>query len=141
MFLFVLFFQPFEYRQEDFYTRLTFLLGIAVITFLILVLFRIVMPVSIVQRIHVESLKISNEIGLILMIWFFITAGNIFYIHYVGKVEMTLAKAVQIAIFSGFPSIILKLADVNKMLRDQLRHFVRRNIKLEHDMANLEQKQ
>lgn len=141
MFLFVLFFQPFEYRQEDFYTRLTFLLGIAVITFIILVLFRIVMPVSLTQRIHVDSLKISNEIGLILMIWFFITAGNIFYIHYVGKVEMTLARAVQIAIFSGFPSIILKLADVNMMLREQLRHFVRRNIKLEHDMANLEHKQ
>ena len=141
MFLFVLFFQPFEYAQVDFYNQLTFLLGIAVITFIILGVFRIIMPVSLTRRIRAESLKISNEVGLILLIWFFITAGNIFYLHYVGKIELTLALGVQIAIFSSFPSIILKLADVNKMLRDQLRHFVRRNLKLERDLAQMEHKQ
>ncbi len=141
MFLFVLFFQPFESRQQDFNNRLVFLLGIAVITFVILVLFRIIMPASLTRRIHAESLKISNEVGLVLMIWVFITAGNIFYLYYVGKIELTFAEAVQISLFSAFPSIILKLADVNMMLREQLRHFVRRNLKLEHDMANARERQ
>ena len=141
MFLFVLFFQPFETVQQDFNNRLVFLLGIAVITFLILGLFRIIMPVSLTRRIRAESLKITNEVGLILLIWFFITTANIFYLYYVGKIDLTLAKAVQIALFSGFPSIILKLADVNMMLREQLRHFVRRNLKLEHDLANARERQ
>jgi len=136
MFLFVLFFQPFETRQEDFNNRLVFLFGLAVITFLILGLFRIIMPVSLTSRIHAESLKITNEVGLILLIWVFITTANIFYLYYVGKIDLSLAEAVQIALFSAFPSIILKLADVNMMLRVQLRHFVRRNLKLEHDLAN-----
>jgi hypothetical protein len=141
MFLFVLFFQPFETAQQDFNNRLVFLLGIAVITFLILGIFRIIMPVSLTRRIHAESLKITNEVGLILLIWVFITTANIFYLYYVGKVDLTLAEAVQIALFSGFPSIILKLADVNMMLREQLRHFVRRNLKLEHDLTNARERQ
>lgn len=141
MFLFVLFFQPFDYQMEDFNDRLIFTLGIAVITFLILVIFRIVMPVSLTSRIHAESLKISNEVGLIILIWFFITTANIFYLFYVGKVELTLSVGVKIALFSAFPSIILKLADVNMSLREQLRHFVRRNMKLEHDLANAEMQQ
>ena len=141
MFLFVLFFQPFESRQQDFNNRLVFLLGIAVITFIILVIFRIIMPVSLTRRIHAESLKISNEVGLILLIWLFISAANIFYLYYVGRIGLTFAGAVQITLFSAFPSIVLKLADVNMMLREQLRHFVRRNIKLEYDLANAKEKQ
>ena len=87
-----------------------------------------------------ESVKISNEIGLILLIWLFITTANIFYLHYVGKVVISLSVGVKITIFSGFPSIVLKLADVNMSLRDQLRHFVRRNLKLEHDLDKAKQK-
>jgi len=140
MFLFVLFFQPFEYRLEDFNDRLIYVLGIGVITFLVLGIFRIFMPVSLTSRIRMESVKISNEVGLILLIWLFITTSNIFYLHYVGKVMLSLSVGVKIALFSAFPSIVLKLADVNMSLRDQLRHFVRRNLKLEHDLAKAKQK-
>jgi hypothetical protein len=139
MFLFVLFFQPFDYQMAEFNDRMIFTLGFAVISFLVLVLFRIIMPVSLTSRIHAESLKISNEVGLIILIWVFISCGNIFYIRYVGKVDLDLSIGVMTAIYSAFPSIILKLADVNMSLREQLRHFVRRNIKLEQDLANIEQ--
>lgn len=139
MFFFVLFFQPFDYQMVDFNDRMIFTLGFAVITFLILVIFRIIMPVSLTSRIHAESLKISNEVGLIILIWVFISCANMFYIHYVGKVDLDLSIGVMVALYSAFPSIILKLADVNRALREQLRHFVRRNIKLEHDLANAAQ--
>jgi DNA-binding LytR/AlgR family response regulator len=98
------------------------------------------MPVSLTSRIRFESIKISNEVTLILLIWVFITAANICYLHFVGKLELSLAIAVKIALFSSFPSIILKLADVNFALREQLKHFLRRNIKLEKDLAYAKQK-
>lgn len=140
MFLFMLFFQPFEYKMEDFNDRMIFVLGIAAITFIVLGIFRIVMPVSITRRIHAESIKISNEVGLILLIWLFITAANVCYLYFVGKIDLTLSVGVQIALFSAFPSIVLKLADVNRMLRDQLQHFVRRNLKLEQDLSKEKEK-
>ncbi len=139
MFLFVLFFQPFDFKIIDFNDRMIFTLGFAVITFLILVVFRIFMPVSVTSRIRAESLKISNEVGLIILIWIFIACANIFYIHYVGKVDIDLSIGVVISLFSAFPSIILKIADVNMSLKEQLRHFVRRNIKLEYDLAHAAQ--
>ncbi|MCF8226861.1 MAG: LytTR family transcriptional regulator [Bacteroidales bacterium] len=140
MLLYVLFLQPFDYNVTDFNVRLIFILGLAAITFIILLVFRIILPFSFTSRIRAESLKISNEVGLILLIWFFITAANICYIFFVGKIEISLATSVKIALFSSFPSVILKIADVNMSLRNQLRHFVRRNLKLEHDLLNSESK-
>lgn len=136
MFLFILFFQPFEYKQVEFNDRLIFILGVAVITFLVLLIFRIILPVSFTKRIRMESFKISNEVGLVLLIWLFISAGNILYFKYVGDIALTLSIGVEISLLSAFPSVVLKLADVNMGLREQLRHFVRRNIKLEHELAN-----
>jgi hypothetical protein len=140
MFLFMLFFQPFAYPVEDFYTRLIFVLGIAVITFIILIVFRIFMPVSLTSRIRIESIKINAEVSLILLVWLFITVANSFYLHFVGNIDLSLAVGVKIALYSAFPSIILKVTDVNMSLREQLRHFLRRNLKLEHDLAKAREK-
>lgn len=137
IFLYVLFFQPFEYKLEKFNDRLIFVLGIGVITFLILLLFRIILPRSLTSRIRSESLKISNEVGLILFIWFFIATANIFYLFFVGGIDISLTEGVKIALFSAFPSIVLKIADVNQTLRNQLRSFVRRNVKLEKELASI----
>ena len=136
MFLFILFFQPFEYKLVEFNDRLIFILGVAAITFLVLLVFRIILPVSFTKRIRMDSFKIPNEVGLILLIWLFISTGNIFYLKYVGDITLTLAVGVKISLFSIFPSVVLKLADVNMGLREQLKHFVRRNIKLEQEIAN-----
>lgn len=135
MFLFLLFFHPFDYSVEEFNDQLVLVLGVAVITFLILVLFRILLPYSFTKRIRVGSLKISNEVGLILLIWLFISVANIFYLRYVGKVEITISAGFRISLYSVFPSIVLKLADVNSSLREQLKHHVERNIKLGHDLS------
>ena len=138
MFLFLLFFHPFDYVVEEFNDQLVLVLGIAVITFLILVIFRILLPYSATKRIRVDSLKISNEVALILLIWVVISTANIFYLRYVGKLEMSIFTGFRISLFSVFPSVVLKLADVNNSLRAQLKLHVERNIKLGHDLSMAE---
>lgn len=135
MFLFLLFFHPFDYSIQEFNDQLIFVLGCGVITFLILLIFRIILPVSFTRRIRLESLKISNEVGLILLIWLFITIANIFYMRYVGNLELTIFTGLRLALFSVFPSVILKLADVNAGLREQLKHAVEKNLRLGHDLS------
>lgn len=139
MFLFLLFFHPFDYSVQEFNDQLIFVLGCAIITFLILVVFRIILPVSFTRRIRLESLKISNEVGLILLIWVFISTANIFYMRYVGKLELTIFTGLRIALFSAFPSVVLKLADVNMGLRSQLKHSVQKSLRLGHDLSLAEQ--
>jgi hypothetical protein len=130
MFLFMLFFLPVDHREMEFNNSLLFIIGFSGISFIIMTIFRIVLPSTLEKYIRLETFKISNEVVIILLIWVFNTIAYIFYIRYVGFHDLTLFSGVQIVIFSGFPSVILKLADVNKSLRDQLKLTVGRNVRL-----------
>ncbi len=137
MFLFLLFFIPFEYRELEFDDKLLFIIGMGSICFMIMGVFRILLPTSMNKLIQLETYKISNEVILILLIWLFNSIAYIFYLHYVGLLELTLFTGFKIALFASFPSIILKLADVNKSLRDQLKHIVGKNVKLgKHELED-----
>ena len=135
MFLFLLFFHPFDYKIEGFNDQLIFVLGCSAISFLFVVVFRILLPVGITRRIRVESLNISNEVGLILLIWVFIAISNVFYLRYVGQVPLSIAEVLRIVLFSVFPTVTLKLADVIKSLRVQLKHAVGKSVRLGHDLS------
>lgn len=130
MFLFMLFFLPFEHREMEFNNSLLFIIGLGTISFIIMGIFRILLPSTLKKIIKLETFKISNEVVIILLIWIFNAIAYFFYLRYVGLLELSLFTGVQITLFSSFPSIILKLADVNKSLRDQLEHIVGKNIKL-----------
>ena len=126
----MLFFLPFEHRVMEFNNSLLFIIGFCGISFAVMGIFRIILPSTLQKLIRLESYNISNEVVIVLMIWLFNTLGYIFYLRYVGMHAVTLFSTVQIVLFSGFPSILLKLADVNKSLRDQLRHTVGKNVRL-----------
>jgi len=130
MFLFMLFFLPFEYRDLEFNDRLLFIIGMGTISFVIMVVFRILLPTSLNKMIKLDTYKISNEVILILLIWFFNSIAYIFYLRYVGLMELTLFNGFEIVLFACFPSVVLKMADVNKSLRDQLKHMVGKNVRL-----------
>ena len=131
MFLFMLFFLPFEHRELEFNNRLLFIAGLGSISFVIMGIFRILLPSTLDRIIKLETFKITNEVVIILLIWVFNALAYMFYIRYVGMSNLTLFTGVKIVLFSSVPSIILKLADVNKSLRDQLKHLVGKNIRLE----------
>ncbi len=126
----MLFFLPFEHREMEFNNNLLFIVGLSGISFVVMGVFRIILPSTLQRLIKLETFKVSNEVVIVLLVWVFNALGYIFYIRYVGLVELTLFSGVQIVIFSGFPSVILKLADVNKSLREQLKHTVGRNVRL-----------
>ena len=139
IFLFLLFFLPFEHRELEYNENLLFVTGLAAISFIVMVIFRILLPSYLNSIFRLESYKISNEVVIILLIWVFIALGNIFYLRYVGLLELSLYTVFKIVLFSSFPSVILKLADVNKSLRDQLKHMVEKNIKMGRQVGEEEQ--
>ena len=135
----MLFFLPFEHRELEFNNRLLFIIGLGIIPFITMLLFRIMLPSWLKRLIRLESFKISNEVVLVVLIWIFNTLGYSFYIRYVGMEELSLFSILRILLIASVPSIILKLADVNKTLRDQLKHFVEKNIRLEKIAAEVEE--
>lgn len=127
----MLFFLPFEYRELEFNNRLMFLVGLGAISFVIMGIFRILLPSTLNRILKLETYRVSNEVVVVLLIWVFISLSNIFYLRYVGLHDLTLFTTFKITLFSCFPSVVLKLADVNKQLRDQLKNIVGKNIRLE----------
>jgi len=138
IFLFLLFFLPFEHRELEYNENLLFVIGLAVISFIVMGIFRILLPSFLNRTIRLETYKISNEVIIILLIWIFIALGNIFYLRYVGLLKLSLFTGFKIILFSSFPSVILKIADVNKSLRDQLKHMVEKNIRMERQATEEE---
>lgn len=130
IFLFMLFFPIFEHKKMEFNDSLLFVTGLGAISFIIMGIFRILLPTTLSRIIKLETYKISNEVVIILLIWIFNALGYIFYIKYVGSNETSLSTVIRIILFTSFPCIILKLADVNKSLRDQLKRIVGKNIRL-----------
>lgn len=130
MFLFLLFFIPFEFRDLEFNDRILFMIGMSAICFTIMGVFRIVLPLSMIRMIKLETNSISNEVLTVLLIWFFNAIAYIFYLRYVGLLELSIFMVFKIVLFACIPSVILKLADVNKSLRDQLKHIVGKNVRL-----------
>ncbi|MCK5134257.1 MAG: LytTR family transcriptional regulator [Bacteroidales bacterium] len=136
MFLFMLFFIPFEFRDLGFNDRLLFIIGMGIICFIIMGVFRIILPSSLNEIIKLDTYKISNEVLTILLIWVFNALAYIFYLRFVGLLELSLFTVFKIVLFASFPSVILKLADVNKSLRDQLKHIVGKNVRLEKQVMD-----
>lgn len=130
MFLFMLFFIPFEFRALDFNDRVLFMIGMGTICFVIMGVFRIALPSSLIKIIKLDTYKISNEVMTIILIWVLNSIAYIFYLRYVGLLELSLFITFKVVLFASIPSVILKLADVNKSLRDQLKHIVGKNVRL-----------
>ena len=136
MFCFMLFFIPFEYRHLEFNERLLFIFGMGTICFIIMGIVRIILPPTVDRIIKLDTYKISNEVLLILLIWLFNSVAYIFYLRYVGLLDLTLFAGFKIVLFASIPSVILKLSDVNKSLRDQLKHTVGKNVRLGKQVLN-----
>lgn len=130
MFLFMLFFLPFEHKEMEFNDSLLFITGLGVISFIVMGIFRIILPSTLNRIIKLDTYKISNEVLIVILVWVFNALGYIFYLKYVGAMESPTTTVFRVIIFTSIPSIILKLADVNKSLRDQLKRIVERNIRL-----------
>ncbi len=93
-------------------------------------IFRILLPSTLNSILKLDTAKISSEVVIVLLIWVFMSLANTFYLRYVGLHDLTMFTTVKIILFSAFPSVILKIADVNKQLRDQLEHIVGKNVQL-----------
>ena len=114
----------------EFNDGLLFIIGLGTICFVVMVIFRILLPSYIDKILKLDTFKISNEVVIVVLIWVFNSIAYFFYLRYVGLLELSLFTGVKIVLFSSFPSVVLKLADVNKSLRDHLKHIVGKNIRL-----------
>jgi hypothetical protein len=100
IFLFLLFFQPFQVKNPDFNNRLIILATFGAITLVLLSLARLVIPSIFVKAFSEERWTVLKEIFINLL---FVACNSVafcFFARYVGRIPITFPIAINIVIMS-----------------------------------------
>jgi DNA-binding LytR/AlgR family response regulator len=139
LFLFILFFQPFELNSADVNKYILTIAGYGGITFLLIGLLRIIVPWSIPKWLNRENWDLKREILLQILLWILNSVAWAFYTAYVANVTLSMYLVVKIVILSLVPPVIIMLVREIHSLRIQVIHLKAQNrelsIEAEHNQA------
>lgn len=119
IFLFILFFQPFQLENLDFNNRLLFVAGIGVIVFIFMFLFRINLP-WLIQKVP-ESIH-EGVIPYYITGFLIFAASSVaiaFYLRYVGSQHISYYVMFKILLICLAPPVALRLYDIFRELSQQ----------------------
>ena len=120
LFLFILFFQPFELNNTDVNNYILTIAGFSGITFLLIGVLQIIMPWSFPKRLNKKNWDLKREIILQFLLWVLNSVAWAFYIVYVADVNLSMYLEVKIVILSMAPPLIILFIKEIRSLRMQL---------------------
>jgi DNA-binding LytR/AlgR family response regulator len=131
IFLFLLFFQPFELNKFDFNNQLLFMLGVGAILFLFMALVRIGLPLWIQSATREKASKsLASYINGFLI--FILNAVAVsFYLAYVGSVEITFYAIFKVVFICLIPVLILRVYDMLEASKKQNEWYLEKNKQLQ----------
>ncbi len=135
IYFFILFFQPFILNYQDLNNQLLYISGFSIITYISLVLFFIVLPWIFPSLL--TPMKHETRVFVLInsLAWLFCSTGFVFYMRYVGKIDMTLYLVFKTGLLCMVPIVILAIIRENESLRNQVLYLRESNVKL-NLMAN-----
>lgn len=133
MFLFYLFFQPIDLKNEDFNNRLVIIAGFGFITFSILGLNLIFLPYIFPKFFQTGKWNLIRDIILNAWIWILISIAYTFYARYVGLIEITLHSMFKLLLLGLAPVAILVVGNQNKILKRYLQNALELTKKLDQE--------
>jgi hypothetical protein len=136
MFLFYLFFQPLDLKDEDINNRLVIIAGFGFITFLILGIALIFLPWIFPKFFQTGRWNLIRDIILNGIIWILITTANTFYARYVGLIEINYHSMFKLLLLGLAPVAILIVVNQNKILKRYLQNALELMKNLESDDEN-----
>jgi len=107
IFLFLLFFQPFNIQNPDFNNRLIILATFGAITLVLLSIFRLVIPSIFSRAFSEERWNIKKEIIIDLLFVIFNSVAFTFFARYVGQIPITFHITIIIVIISITAAAVL----------------------------------
>jgi hypothetical protein len=131
MFLFYLFFQPLDLRNEDFNSRLVIIAGFGFITFFILGLGLIFLPWVFPRFFQTGKWNLLRDVIFNGIIWILIGTAYTFYARYVGLIEITYHSMFKLLLLGFAPVAILVVVNQNKILKRYLQNALELTKKLD----------
>ncbi len=120
LFLFILFFQPFELDNADVNNYILTIAGLSGITFLLIGFLQIILPWSFPKRLNKKNWDLKREIIVQLLLWVLNSVAWAFYTAFVADVKFSMYLAVKIVILSLAPPVIILFIKEVRSLRMQV---------------------
>ncbi|HEX2968258.1 MAG TPA: LytTR family DNA-binding domain-containing protein [Bacteroidales bacterium] len=131
IFLFIMFFQPFQMDVEDFNNQLLLISGYSVILYLIIVVVRVLSSLIFELNREIEGDSIFPEYFNALVIFLLSAVAFAFYGYFVAGTGFSFTVAIRTVILCLFPSVILSL-------NDNFRNLKKRNEELVTEKKNIQ---
>jgi hypothetical protein len=120
IFLFLLFFQPFEIQNPDFNNRLIILATFGAITLVLLTIFRVVIPSIFITAFSESRWTILKEIIIDFLFVICNSVAFAFFARYVGRLPITFPIAINIVIISITASVVVVITNQFYLLKKKV---------------------
>ncbi len=117
IFLFILFFQPYGEIRFDYNNRILFVAGLGGISYLFLSVFHIFLPGIFPKIFKSNDYQIKQNILTNSLVCIFSSVAFVFYIHYVGGIDMSIYLVFKIILTSIAPVAIAMVIYENYILK------------------------
>jgi hypothetical protein len=117
LFLFYLFFQPFNIESADFNLRLYYYAGFGLICFLFSTLSVLILPVLFKSRIILWKESNVFDYILSLSIWLFVSTATCFYNYFLWEISLSLDIVLKIILISLFPGLAFYILNHYRKLK------------------------
>jgi hypothetical protein len=121
IFLFFLFFQPFQLKNSDFNNQNLILAGFALISLILLSVFRILIPSIFVRIFAAENWTYAKELIINLGFLIFNSVAFSFFARYVGQVRITFHNAIIIILISLSAMVVVIVINEFRRLNIELK--------------------
>lgn len=127
LFLFLLFFQPLNPATAIFDKKLLILTAFGGITFLLLVLLRIIIPSFSPGIFNTQKWNLKKEILLHVIFVVLNSVAYTFFAAYVGKIEITFSQVVKIVLISLIPVLFIVVIYEYQFLKSRIKNLLNQN--------------
>jgi len=121
VFLFLLFFQPFQIRNPDFDNQHLIIAGFGVITLLLLCILRILIPSNFPKYFADENWNYTRELFINLIFWIINSVSFAFFARYVGEIKITFHTAIIVVLISMAAMVIVIVVNQFWVLNSQIK--------------------
>ena len=139
IFLFLLFFQPFQLQNPDFNKKLIILATFGAITLVLLGFFRIIIPSIFSQAFSEEHWTLKKEIIIDFLFLVFNSVAFSFFARYVGRIPITFHIVIMIVIISLCVIAALIVFTEFYSLKNQVRKFSEYSDEIDDQESTLEE--
>jgi len=120
IFLFFLFFQPFQLKNPDFNNQNLILAGFALISLILLCVLRILLPSFFAKAFAAEKWTFTKELLINLAFLIFNSVAFAFFARYVGEIRITFHSAIIVVLISLAAMVIVIVVNQFRVLSSQI---------------------